>query len=188
VSFGSILLLALGLAMDATAVAAARGLATPRVRARHVLLVAGLFGGFQTLMPAIGWVVGRRLGPLIETWDHWIAFGLLAAIGAKMIWDSRPGAPVEERSTEDLFGLRVMLLLAIATSIDALAAGVTLPIMGAPFVLALTTIGVTTALLSGLGLYAGRHFGAVLGRRLDLLGGLVLIGLGVKTLVDHLGR
>jgi manganese efflux pump family protein len=178
-----ILLLAVGLAMDATAVAAARGLAVPRIRLRHVVLVATLFGGFQALMPLLGWLLGRRVGPFVEAWDHWIAFGLLVAIGGKMLWEAREDKPPPEG---ELFAWRAMILLAIATSVDALAAGFTLPMLDAPIAVTLATIGVTTALLSVAGLYAGRRLGSKLGKRLDVLGGLVLIGLGTKTLVEHL--
>jgi len=188
VSFGAILLLALGLAMDATAVAAARGLSASRILPRHALLVGAWFGGFQAAMPLLGWLVGSRLGPFVQAWDHWLAFVLLGAIGGKMLWESRTArsadAPVP--SGTDPFGPRVMLVLAVATSIDALAVGVTLPMLGAPLVLSLVTIGVTTALSSMLGLLAGRRFGALLGRRLDVFGGLVLVGLGTKILVEHL--
>ena len=187
-SFGAILLLALGLAMDASAVSAARGLATAKICRRHVLLVALFFGGFQGFMPLVGWLLGSRLGPLVQAWDHWIAFVLLGAIGAKMLWEARGEQDDQptEPSEADLFGPRVMLVLAIATSVDALAAGVTLPMLGAPLLLSLATIGITTALLSVLGLFAGRHFGALLGKRLDALGGLVLIALGTKILIEHL--
>ena len=185
-SFGAILLLALGLAMDATAAAATRGMSVPHVRARHVLLVAGLFGGFQALMPLLGFCVGRALGRWVEAWDHWIAFALLSALGAKMIWEAFREEHPDARSLEDPFNLKVMLVLAVATSLDAFAAGTMLPMLGAPFVLSLATIGVTTALLSVLGLYAGRRFGTALGSRLDVAGGLVLIGLGTNILVTHL--
>ena len=187
-NFGAILALSVGLAMDATAVSAARGLAVPEVRPRHMALVALFFGGFQALMPVIGWLIGSRVGPLVEAWDHWIAFLLLAAIGAKMLWESRdPKTAAAHRSEDDVFGLRVMLVLAVATSIDAFAVGITLPMLDAPFALSVATIGVTTAVMCVAGLLLGRRAGAMLGRRLDVLGGLILIGLGVKILVDHLG-
>lgn len=186
--FGAILALSVGLAMDATAVSAARGMAVPRIRPRHVALVALFFGGFQALMPVIGWLVGSRVGPLVEAWDHWIAFVLLAAIGGKMLWESRdPKAAATHRNEDEVFGLRVMLTLAVATSIDALAVGITLPMLDAPFALSVATIGVTTAIMCVAGLLVGRRAGAMLGRRLDVLGGLILIGLGVKILVDGLG-
>ena len=186
-NFGSILLLAFGLSMDAAAVSAARGLAVPKILPRHVLLVSLFFGGFQALMPLLGWLIGDQLGELVQTWDHWIAFGLLGAIGGKMLWEAFAAEDEhEEAKASDPFGLKLMLVLAIATSIDALAVGVTLPMLGAPIVLSVVTIGVTTALLSALGLFAGRRFGEVLGKRLDIAGGLVLIGLGTKILVEHL--
>jgi putative Mn2+ efflux pump MntP len=187
-SFGALLLLAVGLAMDATAVAAARGCTTPKILPRHVALVAAFFGGFQALMPLIGWLLGSRVGPLVQAWDHWIAFALLAAIGGKMLWEARPSAREEGDGDRqaDLFGVKVLLLLAVATSIDSLAVGITLPILNAPLLLSLTTIGVTTALLSAVGLVAGRRFGSMLGKRLDIAGGVMLIGLGTKILVEHL--
>lgn len=185
-SFGAILLLSIGLAMDATAVAAARGIAAPQIRPQHVLLVAVLFGGFQALMPLIGYLLGSQLGPIVERFDHWIAFALLAAIGAKMLHEARSAGSDEASTERDVFRLEVLLVLAVATSIDALAAGITLPMLGAPLVLSLVTIGVTTALSSGAGLLVGRRFGASLGKRLDVLGGLVLIGLGTKILIEHL--
>ncbi|MEZ4432023.1 MAG: manganese efflux pump MntP family protein [bacterium] len=187
--FPAILLLAVGLAMDATAVSAARGLALPRVERRHMLQVALWFGGAQALMPLLGWLLGAAIGPLVERYDHWIAFTLLAAIGGKMTWEALRADPAdadEPLAPGDPFAPRLMLLLAIATSVDAFAVGITLPLLGAPLLLSLATIGLTTALLSVAGLHAGRRFGALLGPRLDLIGGLVLIGLGVKILVEHL--
>ena len=187
--FPSIFVLALGLSMDAMAVAAARGLATPHVRGRHVAQIALFFGGFQALMPLLGWMIGASLGEHVRAWDHWIAFVLLCAIGLKMLWDARPGAPEpdEEAAPSDAFAPRVLLVLAIATSIDALAAGVTLPMLEAPMLLSLVTIGLTTAVLSAVGLLVGRRFGAMLGKRLDVIGGLALMGLGTKILIEHLG-
>ncbi len=185
-TFGSILALALGLAMDATAVSATRGLATPRILPRHVVLVMTFFGGFQALMPVLGWAVGSRLGPIVQAWDHWIAFVHLAGIGGKMIWEGRGDADEPAPEQRDPYSLRVMVVLAVATSIDALAVGITLPMLNAPLLLSIATIGVTTAVLSAVGLYAGQRFGSKLGRRLDLVGGLVLIGLGTKILIEHL--
>lgn len=187
-SFGAILLLALGLSMDAAAVAAARGLATPKILPRHVVLVAAFFGGFQALMPLVGWVIGAQVGPLVRAWDHWIAFVLLGAIGGKMLWEAWGDDGDGEAQAGDLYGYKVMTVLAVATSIDALAVGITLPMLDAPLVLSLVTIGVTTAVLSALGLFAGRRFGALLGKKLDVAGGVVLIALGVKILLEHLGE
>ena len=183
---GGILLLAFGLSMDAMAVAAARGLSVKQIGLRHVALVAGFFGGFQALMPLLGWLLGSRVGHAVAAWDHWIIFLVLGGIGVKMLWEAFHHEQQQALSEADAFGLKVLLLLAIATSIDALAAGFTLPLLGAPLGVSVLTIGVTTAILSALGLFAGHRFGAALGSRLDALGGLVLIGLGVKTLVEHL--
>lgn len=187
--FPAILLLAVGLAMDATAASATRGLALPRVERRHALRVALWFGGAQALMPLLGWLLGAAIGPLVQRYDHWIAFTLLAAIGGKMTWEALRGDADDADQAlapGDPFAPRLMLLLAIATSVDAFAVGVTLPLLDAPLLLSLATIGLTTALLSVAGLHAGRRFGALLGPRLDLVGGLVLIGLGVKILAEHL--
>jgi putative Mn2+ efflux pump MntP len=185
--FGGIIVLALGLAMDATAVAGAKGLAAPRIRIRDAVVVGAYFGGFQGLMPLLGWFLGTRIGPAVAAWDHWIAFVLLAAIGGKMLWEARPTKGEHGRSDQpDLFGFRQMITLAVATSIDAFAVGITLPMLRVPLGLSVVTIGITTALLSAAGLFAGRRFGAILGRRLDALGGLVLIGFGLKILVEHL--
>ena len=189
--FLSILALAVGLSMDAAAVAAARGLATPVLRPRHVLLVALFFGGFQGLMPWLGFLLGSSLGPLVQAFDHWIAFVLLVGLGAKMLWEARGGADSDDDSGKDqppaadLWNLRTLLLLAVATSIDAFAVGVMLPMVQAPLLLSVLTIGVTTAVLSALALLAGRRLGALLGSRLDAVGGLVLVGLGIKILVEH---
>src|SRR5690606_34705295 len=120
----------------------------------------------------------------------WIAFGLLGAIGAKMLWETRSQPALEccaAAKCVELFGTRVMLLLAIATSIDALAVGITLPMLCALNAFPLACIGLVTAALCALGIVAGRRFGSLLGRRLDAFGGLVLIGLGTKILLEHLG-
>ncbi len=187
-SFGAILLLSVGLAMDAAAVSAARGLAASRIRPQHVLIVALLFGGFQAFMPFVGWVLGTELGPMVERYDHWIAFVLLAGIGGKMLHEAYTSHADDRPNPHDLFRIEVLLVLGLATSIDALAAGVTLPMIGAPLLLSLVTIGITTAVLSAVGLLVGRRFGATLGKRLDVVGGVVLIGLGTKILIQHLSQ
>lgn len=173
--------------MDATAVAAARGLHTERIEAKHVAKVALFFGGAQAAMPLFGYVLGAELGPFMSRYAHWVAFVLLAGIGAKMLWEAR--ATDEDDSEKgnklDPWGLRVMFGLAVATSIDAFAAGITLPLLGAPLVFSLVAIGTTTAVLSALGLVLGRRLGALLGKRLEVVGGLVLLVLAAKVLVDH---
>jgi manganese efflux pump family protein len=184
---GSLLLLAAGLAMDAAAVAAARGLLLARIELRHVLLIALFFGGAQALMPVLGYALGATVGQWIAAWDHWLVFGLLGGLGVRMIREAFVHEEAhEDEAGRDPFALPILTTLAFATSIDALAAGITLPLLGAPLISSCAAIGVVTALLSVLGLYVGRHFGDALGRRLDIAGGLALIGLGTKTLIEHL--
>lgn len=176
---GAAILLAFGLAMDATAVAAARGLAR---RGREVVILPALFGLFQAGMAALGWGLGAWGGKYVEAYDHWIAFGLLVLIGGKMLYEAWKGEDAEEDKT----GLWTYIVLALATSIDAAAAGITLPLMSVSPVIALVLIGAVTAACSALGYVTGRALGAKLGNRLEILGGLVLIGLGVRVLVEHL--
>lgn len=188
---GTLVILAVGLAMDASAVAAARGLLLARVELRHVLLIALFFGGFQGLMPAIGYVLGATVGKWIQAWDHWIVFVLLGGLGIRMLREAFQQPSEAEmgaamRGSGDPFALPVLVTLAFATSIDALAAGITLPLLDASLMSSCATIGVITACLSVLGLFVGRRFGATLGRKLDVVGGLALIGLGTKTLIEHL--
>ncbi|HET8939933.1 MAG TPA: manganese efflux pump MntP family protein [Polyangiales bacterium] len=187
---GSLILLSVGLAMDAAAVAAARGLLLPRIQLRHVVITSLFFGGFQALMPMLGYVLGASVGRWIAAWDHWLVFVLLAGLGVRMLREAFKQADEEPAANSggDPFALPVLFTLAIATSIDALAAGITLPLLEAPMLSSCAVIGVITALLSVAGLYVGRRFGGVLGRRLDIVGGLVLIALGTKTLIEHLSQ
>jgi len=184
-SVAELLLLAIGLAMDATAVAATRGFGARTIRIRELALVAFAFGGAQTLMPLLGSFAGARLGGAIEAYDHWIAWGILTGIGAKMLWEAREPARAPENAGDPL-RIPVLLALALATSIDALAVGLSLPLLGARVLPAALTIGLTTAVLSALGLLAGKHFGSRIGRKLDVFGALVLIGFGLKILIEHL--
>jgi len=178
----SAITLAFGLAMDATSVSAARALAGRRPR--ELVLLPALFGGFQAGMSALGWLAGRWAGPYIERWDHWVAFGLLVAIGGKMLVDAwRGGATARAPAPATA---AVYLGLALATSIDAAAAGLTLPLVPvAPWV-ALTLIGAVTAACSATGYLAGRFLGDRLVPRLSALGGLALIGIGIDLLVQGL--
>lgn len=191
----TLLLLALGLAMDATAVSIASVLAAPRVRARDALLVAALFGLFQAGMPVIGWAVGAQFADAISAWDHWLAFVLLAGIGAKMLHEAYThhhlGTDAASRAEEtpsarDPFHPARLTVMAFATSIDALAAGVTLPALEVHIATAAAIIGGVTLALCLLGMSVARRFGESLEGKLDVVGGLVLIGLGFKTLFEHL--
>ena len=186
----SLVLLALGLSMDATAVAMTSGFTAPRVRPRDALLLALLFGLSQGVMPLIGWAAGVHFANILRAWDHWVAFVLLGGIGAKMLHDAlryeEHAASTAPRSARSPFDLHMLVLLALATSIDALVAGLTLPLLGVPPLAAAGVIGATTFLLSLVGVEAGRRFGDKLGKKLDVVGGLVLVGLGLKTLIEHL--
>lgn len=177
------LLLAVALAMDATAVAAARGAAGLRPSEAWKMAVA--FGGFQAGMAALGWMIGAGAASWVAAWDHWLVFGLLSLIGGKMLVEAIRRGPEPEASAPRL-ALRTVLLLALATSIDALAAGVTLPLVGAPVAVSLVAIGMVTLVLSLAGALSGKALGARIGKTLEVLGGLALIGIGTKTLIEHL--
>jgi len=178
----SAIALAFGLAMDATAVSAARGLAARKTR--EALVLPLLFGGFQAGMAALGWLAGRWAGPYIEAWDHWVASGLLVAIGGKMLIDAWRGN--DDQGPQPPATPLLALGLALATSIDAAAAGITLPLVPVAPWIALGLIGGVTFACSALGYLAGGIAGQRLGNRLAILGGLVLIGIGVQLLVRSL--
>lgn len=178
-----LLLIAVGLSMDAFAVSVCKGLSVQRVRPRHALLAGLYFGGFQFLMPVIGWLLGVRFEALIQSVDHWIAFGLLTIIGLSMIKESRGKA----EELNDDFGVKTMLLLAVATSIDALAVGVTFAFLQVSILPAAGLIGVITFALSALGIWIGSVFGARFKSGAELAGGIILILIGLKILLEHLG-
>lgn len=173
--------LAFALAMDATAVAATRGLTRRRGEA---IILPLLFGAFQAGMAALGWLGARWGGRYVAAWDHWIAFGLLALIGGKMLFEAWRGGAAEEAA--DRSGPLLYLGLAIATSIDAAAAGVTLPTLGVSPGVALVWIGLVTLACAGAGYALGRTVGAMFGKSLEVLGGVILIALGLRVLVEHL--
>lgn len=177
------LVLAVALAMDATAVATAR--AVSGVQRREILALAASFGIFQAGMAASGWLLGASAAKWVSSWDHWLAFVLLVLIGARMLYEAVGGDVADDEPATSL-GVRDVLILSVATSIDALAAGVTLPTLGASPALSLLLIGVTTFLLSILGGAMGTRLGSRAGSKLEIVGGLALIGIGVKTVVEHL--
>ena len=180
--FFELLLIAAGLSMDAFAVSICKGLSLQNLKKRHAALVGLYFGGFQFLMPVLGWALGYRFEHVIERVDHWIAFGLLTIIGVSMIREARH---VDEM--DDDLGFKTMLLLAIATSIDALAVGVTFAFLQVRILPAASLIGVTTFLLSGVGVYIGHLFGLRYKAKAEIAGGVILIFIGVKILLEHLG-
>ena len=183
-TFLDLMLIAVGVSMDAFAVSVAKGLATQRVRPQHYASVALWFGGFQALMPLIGYFAGYNFSSAVENFDHWIAFVLLSIIGGKMLYDTLSGGEDEDADSD--FGFKTMLLLAIATSIDALAIGVSLAFLKVKLWSAIAFIGVTTALFSALGLRLGNIFGYRYKRRAEITGGVVLILIGAKILIEHI--
>jgi putative Mn2+ efflux pump MntP len=178
--------IALGLAMDAFAVSIGVGLTLQRVGARQTFRLAWHFGLFQALMPIIGWLAGLTIADMIATVDHWIAFGLLAAIGGKMLYESFRR---EDEATEVKDPTRgvSLVVLSIATSIDALAVGLSLALLQVDIWYPAVVIGVVAGALTTLGLQLGGRFGAWLGRRMETVGGIVLILIGVRILAEHLG-
>ena len=177
-------LLAVGLSMDAFAVSVCKGLSVRRGSMKQALTVGSWFGGFQALMPFLGYLLGITFSSLIPSIDHWIAFVLLAFIGFNMIREARSD---EENESNDRFDFKTMLPLAVATSIDALAVGVTFAFLRVNIVPAVSFIGCITFLLSAIGLKAGNIIGAKNRSRAEFAGGLVLILMGIKILLEHLG-
>lgn len=181
-------LIALALAMDCFAVSVASGVIVGRRDLRISLSLAVLFGFFQAAMPLLGWALTARFSHYLEAVDHWIAFGLLALIGAKMIFDSFKEEDQSHSSTLHPSKPGARVVLAIATSIDALAVGVTFSLLenGIDLPSALAIIGATTFAISAAGICLGHFFGNLFGHRLEVFGGLVLIAIGVKILWEHL--
>lgn len=182
-SVWELFILAVGLSMDAFAVSVCKGLSVKALKPKHMLIAGLYFGGFQALMPLIGYLLGVQFQSLIQEFDHWIAFVLLVLIGLSMIRESHE-CPDE---LNDSFSFKTMLPLAVATSIDALAVGVTFAFLKVSIVPAVSFIGVTTFILSAAGIRIGNIFGAKYKSRAELIGGLVLILMGVKILLEHLG-
>ena len=178
-----LLLVAIGLSMDAFAVSICKGLSVKEVKLKHAAAVGLYFGGFQMLMPVIGYYLGVNFQHLIERFDHWVAFGLLVLIGISMIREAL-GKPEE---LNDDFSFRTMLLLALATSIDALAVGITFAFLDTPIIEAITIIGITTMIISIIGVVVGNFFGSRYKSKAEFIGGLILVLLGLKILLEHLG-
>ena len=177
-------ILAVGLSMDAFAVAVCKGLAIGRIQWKHVLIVGLWFGGFQALMPLIGYLLGSSFAEYIAAVDHWIAMILLVLIGANMVRESMDRDPEHVNPS---LGFRTMLVMAIATSIDALAVGVTFAFLEVRILPAVAFIGVITFLLSALGVKVGSIFGTKYKSKAELAGGIILILLGIKILLEHIG-
>ena len=179
-----IIFIGIGLAMDAFAVSVCKGLSMKKINWKNAIIIAIYFGIFQALMPVVGYFLGTAFSSIVESVDHWIAFILLAAIGGNMIKESTDDE-VEKRN--DNVDFRTMIVLAIATSIDALAVGVTFAFFKVNLVLAIILIGIITFALSILGVIIGNKFGDKLQNKAELTGGIILILIGLKILLEHLG-
>jgi len=179
-----IFVIGIGLSMDAFAVSVCKGLSMKQMDRKQAILAGLYFGGFQFLMPLAGYLLGTTMADLIVSIDHWIAFVLLGLIGVNMIREAATG---EEECLNDSFDVRTMTLLAVATSIDALAVGITFAFLRVQILMAVTIIGVTTFVLSVVGINVGNVFGSRFRAKAEIAGGIILILIGAKILLDHLG-
>ena len=177
--------------MDACAVAVCKGLAMKRVNYRHALVIALFFGVFQALMPLVGWALGTQFERFITPVDHWIAFVLLAFLGGKMLWEAFHDDGEDAAGSDGCDGgrldLRELTVMAVATSIDALAVGITFAFLQVDVLPAVSLIGATTFVLSFAGVIVGNHFGARFEKPATVVGGVVLVLIGLKILLEHLG-
>lgn len=185
-NFLELFLIGVGLSMDAFAVSLCKGLQMPKLRWKDALLIGLFFGGFQALMPLLGWALGSQFEQYIVEMDHWIAFLLLALIGGKMIVDA---IREKDEAVEDAYSLKIkeLFLLAVATSIDALAVGISFAFLQVNIWFAILVIGCTTLLLSIVGVLIGHKFGNRFQKKAAIAGGIVLILIGLKILLEHLG-
>ena len=180
-------MIAVGLSMDAFAVALGKGLNMMRLNYRHALVIAAFFGGFQAGMPLLGWLLGRQFERYITAIDHWVAFILLVFIGGKMLWDAFHEEDDIWADFDDRLDIRELTLLAVATSIDALAVGITFAFLQVAILPSVTLIGVTTFMLSLIGVALGNRFGTRFESKAEIAGGLVLIFIGARILFEPLG-
>ena len=180
--FWELFILAVGLSMDAFAVSVCKGLSRGKIKAKHMCLAGIWFGGFQALMPLVGYFLGSFFADVITKYSHWIAFALLAFLGAKMIKES-----FESEELDDNMGWKTMLVLAVATSIDASAVGVTFAFLDVNILFAVIVIGVTTFAFSAAGVKIGSVFGEKYKSKAEIAGGIILILIGLKILLDGLG-
>ena len=182
----SVTAIAVALAMDAFAVAIVTGLTVKPLTRRHVFRLAFHFGLFQFFMPIIGWAAGTAVQKHIADFDHWVAFGLLSFIGGKMIWGSLSGDSRKSDARNDPTSGWQLIVLSIATSIDALAVGLSLGLIGSAIIKPAVIIGMVAAGFTAIGMALGRQIGSVWGKRVEIAGGLILIAIGIKIVIDHL--
>ncbi|MFC1978976.1 manganese efflux pump MntP family protein [Chloroflexota bacterium] len=180
----SIFIIAIGLAIDCFAVSVSGGIALKRIAPVQMLKVALFFGAFQAGMTALGWLLGQTVVDLIESFDHWIAFGLLALVGLKMIWESFRAN--DDGRTVDITKWLILLVLSVATSIDALAVGISFAFLTVNLAYACLVIGGAALILTVVGLVLGNNLGKVVGKRAEIVGGAVLIGIGIRIILEHI--
>lgn len=188
--FMELLLMGIGLAMDAFAVSICKGLGMQKVNKKQAVVIGLFFGGFQALMPFIGWILGIQFESYITSIDHWIAFVLLGFIGGKMIVEAvkpEEEETVEVKKVDEPLDIKEMFILAVATSIDALAVGITFAFLQYPIVEAISIIGVVTFVISVGGVYVGNFFGSKYKNKAEFAGGVILVILGLRILLSHLG-
>lgn len=185
--FFEVLMIGIGLSMDAFAAAICKGLGMKRASAKNIAIIGVFFGGFQALMPLLGYFLGKQFEGYIVSVDHWIAFCLLAFIGGKMIYDVFWGEEEEDCLCDNKLDIKELFTLAIATSIDALAVGISMAFLHVNILPSVCLIGITTFILASLGVVIGNKFGSRFKNKATLAGGIILILIGLKILLEHLG-
>lgn len=186
--FIELFLIGVGLSMDAFAVSVCKGLKMKKINYRHAAVIGLFFGGFQALMPFAGWLMGKQFEKYIESVDHWVAFVLLAIIGSKMVVEAlKENDEESDNQADERLDLKELFMLAVATSIDALAVGVTFAFLKVNIVEAISVIGVTTFLLSVAGVAIGNRFGMKYKNKAELAGGVILVLIGLKILLEGIG-
>lgn len=181
-----LILIAIGLSMDAFAVSICKGIKMTNKKILHVIIIGLFFGGFQMLMPIIGWFLGSRFEKYITAFDHWIAFFLLGILGIKMIYEALKNKNDEVEDLKDKLDIKELFILAVATSIDALAVGITFAFLEVNILTSSSLIGIITFSLSIIGVFLGRTIGGKLKNKAEILGGIILILIGLKILLEHL--
>jgi manganese efflux pump family protein len=180
----TIFFIAIALSMDALAVSISSGVTIRKMHLRHALRIAGFFGLFQAFMPVAGWSIGRFAADLIQSYDHWVAFALLLVVGIKMIYEASILDPEKEERSDPL-NIYILLTLAFATSIDAAAVGITMSFLKVEIIQPAIIIGLITFFISLAGIYIGNKSGSFFGNKIEIIGGLVLIGIGIKIVIEH---
>ena len=183
--FLSVLIIAIGLSADCFAVAISGSVSTRKLTALKVFRVSLFFGAFQALMPVLGWLAGRTIVEFIADYDHWLAFVLLVFVGGRMIWESFSSRNGERKHADITRGF-LLLTLSFATSIDAFAVGLTFAFLKTDIILASLTIGIVAFLVTATGFIAGKRLGSLIGKRAEAIGGLVLIGIGIRIVLEHI--